>query len=209
MASIAQTSLPTMIVPTLKKAKPPPFSREDTSLAIANAWIFKIHAHVRAFTDKEDKVETAASFLTCTAELWFMEKYISDTQLPTIDEFIQAFKACFTHGDDACQLCLSIENMIQGLRSVLKYNTEFQTVISQIDKDIIDMDWAHFHFERGLTVSMRRHVTIKSHSIDSLDDLAILGQHVFNVNRQLAKESPCPQTCPTMQIQGPPHPATP
>jgi len=64
-----------MMVPTLKKAKPPPFSGEDTSLAIINAWIFKIGVHIRASTDEEEKVEIAASFLTGMAELWFMAKY--------------------------------------------------------------------------------------------------------------------------------------
>jgi len=124
------------------------------SLAIVNAWIFKIHAHVRASTDEEEKVETAASFLTSMAELWFMAKYASAAQLPTFDEFIQAFKACFTHADDARQLHLSIESLTQGSRSVLEYHAEFQTVISQIGEDIVNMDWARLHFERGLTVSI-------------------------------------------------------
>ena len=144
-----------MIIPTLKEAKPSPFSGEDTSLAIVNAWIFKICAHVRASTDEEEKVETAASFLTGTAELWFMVKYVSGAQLPTFDEFIQALKARFTRADDARQLRLSIENMTQGSRSVLEYHAEFQTVISQIGEDVVDMDWACLHFERGLTASIR------------------------------------------------------
>ena len=102
------------------------------SPAIVNAWIFKIHAHVRASADEEEKVETAASFLTGMAELWFMVKYALAAQLPTFDEFIQAFKACFTRADDARQLRLSIENMTQGSHSVLEYHAKFQTVISQI-----------------------------------------------------------------------------
>ena len=87
-APISQTLPPTMMVPMLKKAKPLPFSGEDTSLAIVNAWIFKSHAHVRTSIDKEKKVETVASFLTSTAELWLMAKYLSAAQLPTFDEFI-------------------------------------------------------------------------------------------------------------------------
>ena len=35
-----------------------------------------------------------------------MVKYVSVIQLPTFDEFIQAFKVCFTHADDARQLRL-------------------------------------------------------------------------------------------------------
>jgi len=69
MASAPRTPPPVMMVPTLKKAKPPPFSGEDTSLPIVNAWIFKIRAHVRVSTDEEEEVETAASFLTGMAEL--------------------------------------------------------------------------------------------------------------------------------------------
>jgi len=84
-----------------------------------------------------------------------MAKYASAAQLPTFDEFIQAFKACFTRADDARQLCLSIESMTQGSRSVLEYHAKFQTVISQIGEDVVDMDWACLHFERGLTASIR------------------------------------------------------
>ena len=40
--------------------------------------------------------------------------------------------------------------MIQGSRSILEYHVEFQTVISQIGEDVVDMDWARIHFERGL-----------------------------------------------------------
>ena len=153
------------------------------SLTIVNAWIFKICAHIRASMDEGEKVETAASFLTSMAELWFMAKYASAAWLPTFDEFIQAFKARFTPADDARQLRLSIENMTQGPCSVLEYHTEFQTVISRIGEDVVDMDWARLHFERGLTASIRRHVVINGHLTDSLDDLAALGQRVFDVNR--------------------------
>ena len=73
-------------------------------------------------TDEEEKVETATFFLIGTVELWFMAKYALATQLPTFDEFIQAFKALFTYADDACQLRLSIESMIQGSHSVLEYH---------------------------------------------------------------------------------------
>jgi len=198
-----------MMVPTLKKAKPPPFSAENTSLAVVNAWIFKIRAHVRASTDEEEKMETAASFLTGTAELWFMAKYALAARLPTFDEFMQVFKVRFTRVDDARQLRLSIESMTEGSRSVLEYHAEFQTVFSQIGEDIVDMDWAPLHFERGLTASIRQHVAINGHPTDSLDDLATLGQRVFDVNRQLAKENPRMQTHPTVQNQGSPRPATP
>ena len=44
---------------------------------------------------------------------------------------------------------------------------------------------------------------INGRPTDSLDDLATLGQHVFHVNPQLAKENPRLQTHPaTAQIQG-------
>ena len=188
-ASAPRTPPSVIIVPTLKKAKPPPFSGENTSLAIVNAWIFKIRAYVRASTDEEEKVETAASFLTGMAELWFMPKYVLAAQLSTFDKFIQAFKARFTHADDACQLRPSIESMTPGFRSILEYHAEFQTVISQIGEDVVDMDWAHLHFEQGLTTSICHHVAINGCPTDSLDDLTTLGQRVFNVNRQLAKEN--------------------
>ena len=89
--------------------------------------------------------------------------------------------------------------MTQGSRSILEYHAEFQTVISQIGEDAINMDWAHLDFERGLTASIRWHVAINGRPTDSLDDLVALGQRMFDVNRQLAKETPRMQTCFTAQ----------
>jgi len=57
-----------MASPSLKKAKPPSFTGQDISLATVTSWVFKIRSYVRASTEESEKVETAASFLTDTAE---------------------------------------------------------------------------------------------------------------------------------------------
>jgi len=59
---------PTMMTPSLKKAKPAFFTGQDISLGTVTSWVFKIRSYVRASTDEPEKVETAASFLTDTAE---------------------------------------------------------------------------------------------------------------------------------------------
>jgi len=124
------SALTIMASPSLKKAKPPSFTGQDTSLATVTSWVFKIRSYVRASTDESEKVETAASFLTDTAERWLMAKYASAAELPTFDQFITAFQACFTRANDARRLRLTIESMDQGTRSVLEYHAEFETVLS-------------------------------------------------------------------------------
>ena len=134
-----------MASPSLKKAKPVFFTGQDTSLATVTSWVFKIRSYVRASTDEPEKVETATSFFTDTAERWFMAKYASAAELPTFDQFIMAFQACFTCANNARRLWLTIESMDQGTCSVLEYHAEFETVLSQIGGDT-DMEWARMHF---------------------------------------------------------------
>ena len=83
----------------MKRNKPPTFSGEKYTTADVNAWIFKTTAYVRSSNDESEKVEVAAGYLTGTAEKWFMGKYISGP-LPAFNDFIAAFKARFTRGDD-------------------------------------------------------------------------------------------------------------
>ena len=59
---------------------------------------------------------------------------------------------------------------------------EFQTVISEISEDVIDMDWACLHFKQGLTASIRQYVTINDRPTNSFNDLTALGQTVFDIN---------------------------
>ena len=62
------STLSAMASPSLKKAKPPFFTGQDISLATVTSWVFKIRSYVRASTDEPEKVETATSFFTDTAE---------------------------------------------------------------------------------------------------------------------------------------------
>ena len=90
-----------------------------------------------------------------TAKQWFMAKYTTATTLPTFDVFVQEFKKRFTHADDSHQLHLAIESIMLGSRTVLEYHAEFQTLLCQLSKDGVHKDWAHMHFELGLSHNIR------------------------------------------------------
>jgi Ty3 transposon capsid-like protein len=116
-----------------KLNKPPVFTAKNLSLATVNTWIFKIRSYVRE-TDSDDwKIEIASSFLTETAELWFLAVYGSAATLPKFDEFITAFKKHFSRADDTRELRHKIETMKQGdLRPVLSFYADFITVLAQL-----------------------------------------------------------------------------
>ena len=92
-----------------------------------------------------------------------------------------AFQACFTCADDAHRLWFTIESMNQNARSVGEYYAEFETVISQISKGAT-MEWVRMHFKHGLDKDIRHHVSLNAPSNATLDELATLGQHAYNIN---------------------------
>jgi Ty3 transposon capsid-like protein len=133
-----------------KLNKPPVFIRKDLSLATVNAWIFKIRSYVCEADSNDRKIEIASSFLTETAELWFIAIYGSANTLPKFDEFITAFKKHFSRADDARELRYKIETTLKqgNSRSVQVFYAEFIMVLAQLGT--YDKDWDRDHFEMGL-----------------------------------------------------------
>ena len=84
-----------MATPTRHQS--PVFSGENYVSADVHSWIFTIKAYVRAVTDEEERIEIAASFLSSTADKWFIGAHLSSPFI-TFDAFIEAFKTRFTQG---------------------------------------------------------------------------------------------------------------
>ena len=196
-----------------KKSKPPFFTGKDTSLAAVTSWVFKVKSYVRA-AEEDDKVDIAVSFLSETAEQWFIAKYSSLDTLPSFDDFIKEFKKRFTRADDARQLRITIETITQGTRSVLEYAAEFQTILSQIGEDKVDMVWARRHFERGLHYNIQRDLAAHFDPKDSIDEMATRAQRSYEIlgrlkaeNPRHSRPTPAPATPTRPQTSAPPSPS--
>ena len=82
-------------------------------------------------TDKKEKIEIAASFLSSTADKWFIGARLS-SPFTTFDMFINVFKTRFTQGDDDHQLHIKIETITQVGCSPLEYMAEFQMILTDM-----------------------------------------------------------------------------
>lgn len=175
---------------TAKSNKPAPFTGKDSSLAAVNAWIFRIKAYLRDVEDPAEKTEKAATYLTETAEQWFIAKYARLDPLPNFDDFLPAFKARFTRADDERQLRKRIESITQGTRSAVDYGTEFQTLMTEIGEDKVDMVWAKQHFERGLERRIQYSVVPHFTDEDTIDSMIDKAQRSFEFHQRMRLENP-------------------
>jgi Ty3 transposon capsid-like protein len=133
---------------------------------------------VRSSNDESEIVEVAAGYVTGTAEKWFIGKYATGT-LPTFKDFIAAFKARFTRGDDERQLRIQIETITQGNRSPLDYAADFEMILTEIGVGKYDEVWAKHHFERGLDNRIQYQVGPQFTAADTIDDMATRAQRSY------------------------------
>ena len=77
------------------------------------------------------KIKVAGSFLTETAELWYITTIRGRApMLATFAAFIAAFKKHFSCADEPHILRDQLQQMSQGDRNVIDYLAEFETVVA-------------------------------------------------------------------------------
>ena len=64
------------------------------------------------------------------------------------------------------------------------------------------------HFKLGLPCNIRRHVVVNGCPTDTLNDLAVISQHVFDIEAQMVKENPC-SNCPNPALSTDSHAKSP
>ena len=85
----------------VKLNKPPIFTGKDLSLATVNILAIRIEDYMDDTPNESRKIKVADSFLTETAELWYITSIRSRTPMIAIfTEFITVFKMYFNRTDE-------------------------------------------------------------------------------------------------------------
>jgi hypothetical protein len=114
-----------------KLNKPPIFTGKDLSLATVNTWAIRAEDYVDDTPDEARKIKVAGSFLTETAELWYITTIRSRTSmLATFAAFIDAFKKHFSRADEPHILRDQLQQMTQEDRNVIDYLVEFKIIVA-------------------------------------------------------------------------------
>jgi hypothetical protein len=86
----------------VKLNKPPIFTGKDLSLATVNIWVIRIEDYIDDIVNENRKIKIAGSFLTETAELWYITLIHSRTPMLAIFTiFIAEFKVYFSRTDES------------------------------------------------------------------------------------------------------------
>ena len=192
-----------------KLNKPPIFTGKDLSLATVNTWAIRAEDYVDDTPNESRKIKVAGSFLTETAELWYITSIRSRTpMIATFAEFITTFKAHFSRADEPHILRDQLQQMTQGDRNVIDYLAEFETVVAQIGASG-DMVWIKSCFERGLDDEIQRKISHTIRPEDTLQDIARAAQRAHECGLRLKPKvtarnvSTSPATSP--RRNGPSH----
>jgi uncharacterized protein YuzE len=177
-------------MPNAKLNKPPIFTGKDLSLATVNTWAVRAEDYVDDTPDEARKIKVAGSFLTETAELWYITTIRSCTpMLPTFAAFILAFKKHFSRADEPHILRDQLQQMSQGDRNVIDYLAEFETVVAQIGPSG-DQVWIKSCFERGLDDEIQRMISHTIKAEDTLANIATAAQRAYECGLRLKPKVP-------------------
>ena len=83
---------------------------------MVKTWAFSIKDYLKlSDTDIAKQTHIASTYLEGTAKIWYITKY-GDAELPSLKDFLKAFKEHFLDGDSAINAAHHIENDTQGKR---------------------------------------------------------------------------------------------
>ena len=151
-----------------KISQPPTFDGKDRSTATVKTWAFSIKDYLELTdTDIAKRTRIASTYLEGIAKIWYITKY-SETELPSLEGFLKAFKDYFLDGDSAVNAAHRIENDTQGKRTVAEYSQQFNLHLSEVSETSKnDVDWKRRHYLRGLNPDV--HLAIAPHVVDVTD----------------------------------------
>jgi len=145
--------------------------------------------YIQATTNKEKKVKIAASFLSSTANKWFIGAHLS-SPFVMFDMFINVFKTRFTQRDNDYQLRIKVETITQEGCSPLEYTVEFQIILTDISEERTDMVWAHYYFEHGLDKRIQCQVRPLFIKNDTISNMAEKAQHCYEFQQHWQADNP-------------------
>jgi len=143
---------------SIKIAKPDKFDGKDTSIATVTAWTFSVEEYMELAEVPEDKqTRLAGALLSDTAKVWYINSYKDVKPLPSLAEFIEAFKEHHLTSHSEADIIKRAETIRQGSqRGATEYSTEFKMLVLQLGRKSDKSDaWVPRHYLRGLDKTVR------------------------------------------------------
>ena len=100
---------------SIKITRPDKFDRKDTSIATVAAWTFSVEEYMELAEVPEDKqTHFAGTMLSGTAKVWYINSYKDVKPLPSLKEFIKAFKDHHLTSHSEADIIKRAETIRQG-----------------------------------------------------------------------------------------------
>jgi len=178
----------------LKPSKPVIFDDTDVTHTLVRNWMFSIQEYMDLAEVPENKrTRLMGTYLSGIAKSWYINKYADVTPLPSLADFLANFKKHHTHTDNAVTVIRRIETMKQGHRPAADYETEFESLVTELGNT--DTRWVHEHFLWGLDDAT--HIALAPALLGD-EDLDSLIARANNVSRALKQARPHTTTTHTM-----------
>src|SRR5438876_3170041 len=159
---------------SIKITRPDKFDGTDTSIATVTAWTFSVEEYMELAEVPEDKqTHFAGTMLSSTAKMWYINSYKDVKPLPSLEEFIKAFKDHHLTSHSEADIIKRAETIPQGAqRGANEYSSEFKMLILQLGHKSDDPDaWVTRHYLRGLDKTVRDCLIPSLEGKETLDTL--------------------------------------
>ena len=184
-----------------KVSKPDKFSGSDLSLAATTAWAFSIEEYMAlANIPPEFQTRVAGNLLSGEALIWYINTYRDVKPLPTLENFLEAFKKHHQATNGEADLITRVETILQDTRTTPQFCNEFKMLIAQLGPKT-DLRWTHVHFLRGVDRNVRRAMVPFINGDEKLDDLITKACNIARNNefgksldrKSFDRQSPAPK----------------
>ena len=159
---------------SIKITRPDKFDGTDTSIATVTSWMFTVEEYMELADIPADKqTRLAATWLSDTAKMWYINTYKNVKPLPLLEPFLKAFKEQHLTSHSKADVIKRAETIKQGTqRSANEYSTEFKMLVQQLGYDTAKPDaWVTRHYLRGLDKAVRDGLIPHLKEEDTLDSL--------------------------------------
>ena len=169
-----ESQLPPKMPESIKVTKPDKFDGKDTSIATVTAWTFSVEEYMElAEIPAEKQTRLAATWLSDTAKVWYINSYKDVKPLPTLGVFLEAFKEQHLTAHSKADVIKRVESIRQGTqRGANEYSTEYKMLVHQLGNRSDEPDaWVTRHYLRGLDRTIRESLIPHLTETDTLDSL--------------------------------------
>jgi len=196
---------------SIKIAKPDKFDGKDTSIATVTAWTFSVEEYMELAEVPEDKqTRLAGALLSDTAKVWYINSYKDVKPLPSLAEFIEAFKEHHLTSHSEADIIKRAETIRQGSqRGATEYSTEFKMLVLQLGRKSDKSDaWVTRHYLRGLDKTVRDGLIPSLEGKETLDTLIRKAANIArniefgrSLEQSLQPRQPAPRSSHTPPIR--------